>query len=98
MPGGPKEIRKQLDRNKLSLGLFGVNCSGGLAVTTVFLTRYATSMNMKNAIGTFFTGYAISAFIFRVSTRHWSRTYDRQRMILIGLAGHALGHCLLPLV
>jgi len=35
MPGGPKEIRKQLDRNKLSLGLFGVNCSGGLAVTTV---------------------------------------------------------------
>ena len=35
MTGGPKQIRKQLDRNKLSLGLFGVNCSGGLAVTTV---------------------------------------------------------------
>ena len=27
--------RKQLDRNKLSLGLFGMNCSGGLAVTTI---------------------------------------------------------------
>jgi alkanesulfonate monooxygenase SsuD/methylene tetrahydromethanopterin reductase-like flavin-dependent oxidoreductase (luciferase family) len=27
--------RNQLDRNKLSLGLFGVNCSGGLAITTV---------------------------------------------------------------
>jgi MFS family permease len=70
----------------------------GLSVTTVFLTRYATSMQMKNAIGTFFTGYAISAFICRVSTRHWSRTYGRHRMILIGLSGHALGHCLLPLV
>jgi len=70
----------------------------GLAVTTVFLTRYATSMNMKNAVGTFFTGYAISAFICRVSTRHWSRTYGRHRMILLGLAGHALGHSLLPLV
>ena len=35
MPGGTEQPRKQLDRNKLSLGLFGVNCSGGLAVTTV---------------------------------------------------------------
>ncbi len=26
---------RKLDRNKLSLGLFGANCSGGLAVTTV---------------------------------------------------------------
>jgi len=29
------EPRNQLDRNKLSLGLFGVNFSGGLAITTV---------------------------------------------------------------
>ena len=78
--------------------LVAVMMGVGLTVTTVFLTRYATSMNMKNAVGTFFTGYAISAFIVRVSTRHWSRTYGRHRMILIGLAGHALGHCLLPLV
>ena len=35
MRGSPTESRKQLDRHKLSLGLFGVNCSGGLAVTTV---------------------------------------------------------------
>ena len=26
---------RKLDRNKLSLGLFGCNCSGGLAITTV---------------------------------------------------------------
>ena len=25
---------RKLDRNKLSLGLFGANCSGGLAMTT----------------------------------------------------------------
>ncbi len=35
MTGSPMESRNQLDRNKLSLGLFGANCSGGLAVTTV---------------------------------------------------------------
>lgn len=69
-----------------------------LAVTTVFLTRYATSMGFHNAVGTFFTGYALSAFIIRVSTRHWSRTVGRHRMILLGLLGHASGHCLLPLV
>ena len=27
--------RNQLDCNRLNLGLFGANCSGGLAVTTV---------------------------------------------------------------
>ena len=35
MTGSPAESRKHLGHNKLSLGLFGVNCSGGLAVTTV---------------------------------------------------------------
>ena len=35
MSGDPKQPRTQFDRNKLSLGLFGMNCSGGLAVTTV---------------------------------------------------------------
>ncbi len=29
------QCRDQLGRNKLSLGLFGANCSGGLAITTV---------------------------------------------------------------
>ncbi len=35
MPGSPMKSRNLLDRNKLGLGLFGANCSGGLAVTTV---------------------------------------------------------------
>ena len=35
MGGSSNEARDQLNRNKLSLGLFGMNCSGGLAVTTV---------------------------------------------------------------
>ena len=30
-----RQSRGQLDQNKLNLGLFGANCSGGLAVTTV---------------------------------------------------------------
>ena len=35
MAVAPTESRKQLDHNQLNLGLFGANCSGGLAVTTV---------------------------------------------------------------
>ncbi|GIT42804.1 MAG: hypothetical protein Ct9H300mP11_07400 [Chloroflexota bacterium] len=35
MVGAPTESRKQLGHNQLNLGLFGANCSGGLAVTTV---------------------------------------------------------------
>jgi len=35
MPTSTDQTRDQLHRNKLSLGLFGMNCSGGLAVTTV---------------------------------------------------------------
>ncbi len=35
MTASQAESRKHLGHNKLSLGLFGVNCSGGLAVTTV---------------------------------------------------------------
>lgn len=66
----------------------------GLAVTTVFLTRMATARNI-NGIGTFFTGYALSALIIRVMTRNWSRTLGRRRMILLGLCGHTCGHLLL---
>lgn len=66
----------------------------GIAVTTVFLTRFATEQNL-NGIGTFFTVYATSAFLFRVSAQRWSQTVGRHRMVLMGLTGHAVGHCLL---
>eukprot|EP00913_Durusdinium_trenchii_P022849 g21453.t1 len=69
-----------------------------LTVTTVFLTRFATHLGLKNGVGTFFTGYALFAFIFRLSTRNWSYSIGRHRMILLGLAGHGLGHALLPMV
>lgn len=67
-----------------------------LTVTTVFLTRYATFLGLTNAVGTFFTGYAVSAFVFRLSTRNWSHTLGRHRMILLGLCGHATAHLILP--
>lgn len=66
----------------------------GFAVTTVFLTRYATSLGLKG-IGTFFTAYAITAFTVRVTTRSWSRIYGRYRLIMIGLFGHFAGFTLL---
>jgi MFS family permease len=69
-----------------------------LTVTTVFLTRFATHLGMKNAVGTFFTGYALFAFFFRISTRNWSYSIGRHRMILLGLSGHAVGHALIPFV
>lgn len=68
-----------------------------LTVTTVFLTRFATHLGLQNGVGTFFTGYALFAFIFRLSTRNWSYSIGRHRMILLGLAGHGIGHALLPL-
>ena len=66
-----------------------------LAVTTVFLTRFATHHGMSG-IGPFFMGYAISAFIFRIASRGWSRTIGRHRMILMGLVGHTAAMFMLP--
>ncbi|MEX0700816.1 MAG: MFS transporter [Planctomycetales bacterium] len=76
----------------------------GVAFTvySVFLTRFVTSREAEghavHGIGTFFTGYAVSAFVFRLMTRNWSRTMGRHRMVLIGLGGHALACFGLPLV
>jgi MFS family permease len=69
-----------------------------LTVTTVFLTRYATTLGLVNGVGTFFTGYAVMAFLFRVQTATWTRTIGRHRMIWLGLAGHCFGHGVLPFV
>ncbi len=69
----------------------------GFAVTTVFLTRFATARNLSG-IGVYFTGYAISAFTFRVAARNWSTTIGPHRMILMGLTGHCIGLTLLPFV
>ena len=67
------------------------------AVTTVFLTRYATTEGL-GGISTFFTGYAGSAFLVRLLTRAWSSRFGRHRLIVAGLSGHVLGLTLLPTV
>ncbi|GIX03351.1 MAG: hypothetical protein KatS3mg113_0357 [Planctomycetaceae bacterium] len=66
----------------------------GVTVTTVFLTRFATSRHI-DSIGIFFTGYALSAFSFRMLAARWSRTIGRHWMLVRGLLGHTLGHLLL---
>lgn len=66
----------------------------GVTVTTVFLTRFATSQSI-DGIGIFFTGYALSAFGFRILAARWSRTIGRHWMLVRGLMGHATGHFLL---
>lgn len=67
------------------------------AVTTVFLTRFATHRHLSG-IGPFFAAYAGSAFTFRIVARGWSRTIGRHRMILLGLAGHTVAMLLFPFV
>jgi MFS family permease len=69
----------------------------GFTVTTVFLTRYATEQKL-GGIGTFFAGYAASAFVFRWISRTWSQSIGRHRMLLIGLAAHTAGYVLLTRV
>ena len=77
--------------------LVGMAMGLGFAVTTVFLTRFATDRGLTG-IGPFFVGYAISAFTFRILTRRWSAWVGRHRMIQFGLAGQFVGLCALPLV
>ncbi|QDU80327.1 major facilitator superfamily transporter [Polystyrenella longa] len=76
-----------------------VSFTMGVCFTSIslFLTRYATELGLKG-IGTYFTSYAISALIFRMASRDWSRTMGRHRMVLFGLAAHAVGYALLPLL
>ena len=64
-------------------------------VVSVFLTRFVTQRGL-GGIGTFFAGYAISAFLIRILTRRWGETVGRNKMITFGLMGHAIGHLILP--
>jgi MFS family permease len=66
----------------------------GLASTTVFLTRMTTGREL-GGIGTFFLGYCISAFIFRVAAAGWAKILGRYRLVVMGLSGHAAGHFIL---
>jgi MFS family permease len=67
------------------------------SVTTVFLTRYATELGLRG-VRTFFSAYAISAFSMRIAACTWSRSVGRHRLIVYGLAGHAVGQLALTSV
>ncbi|MBC8116675.1 MAG: MFS transporter, partial [Candidatus Saccharimonas sp.] len=69
----------------------------GVTATQTFLTRYATAHHIRE-IGVFFTGYAISAFVFRLLVSNWSRTIGRHWMLVRGLLGHVVGHAMLAFV
>lgn len=69
----------------------------GVTATQTFLTRFATQQHIEG-IGLFFTGYAISAFFFRLLVQNWSRTIGRHWMLVRGLIGHTIGHLLLAFV
>ncbi|WP_373651802.1 MFS transporter [Schlesneria sp. DSM 10557] len=69
----------------------------GVTATQTFLTRFATSQHIEG-IGFFFTGYAISAFVFRLLVQNWSQTIGRHWMLVRGLIGHTVGHFLLAFV
>jgi MFS family permease len=77
-----------------SVVLVALLMGSGIAVTTVFFTRFATSQGI-DGIGTFFTGYAISAFCFRIAAQNWGHTIGRHWMLVRGLLGHAVGHLML---
>lgn len=64
-------------------------------VVSVFLTRFVTQREL-GGLGTFFAGYATSAFCIRILTRRWGETVGRNKMITMGLMGHAIGHLILP--
>lgn len=66
----------------------------GVTATQTFLTRFATKQEFEG-IGAFFTGYAISAFVFRLLVQNWSQTIGRHWMLVRGLIGHVCGHALL---
>lgn len=74
--------------------LVGMMIGVSLMVTTVFLTRMATHRHL-GGISLFFFGYCGSAFTFRVASSSWSRVVGRRWLVLLGLAGHALGHLFL---
>ena len=63
------------------------------AVTTVFLTRFATAMNLRG-IALFFLPYSLTAFGCRWLLRDWGTSFGRHKMVLWGLAGLTAGQFL----
>ena len=93
----PNAIRLMLRFWPGTVVLAAMTMGLGVTATQTFLTRFATSQKIEG-IGLFFTGYAISAFVFRLLVQNWSRTIGRHWMLVRGLIGHTLGHFMLAQV
>ncbi len=66
-------------------------------IPSVFLTRFSTHREL-GGISFYWTCYAITAFLVRVSSRRLSQTLGRHRMILLGIAGYSVGLSIVPSV
>jgi MFS family permease len=96
-PRSPIALRLMLRFWPGTVVLAAMTMGLGVTATQTFLTRFATSRNIEG-IGLFFTGYAVSAFVFRLLVQNWSRTIGRHWMLVRGLIGHTVGHFLLATV
>jgi MFS family permease len=70
--------------------LMGIMMGMGLAFPGIFVRGLASELGIAG-IGTFFTGYAISAFSSRVMTKSFPDYYGERAMILAGMASLILG-------
>jgi MFS family permease len=77
--------------------LVAIMMGTGITVITVFLTRFATDLQLSG-IRTFFLAYSLSALMFRVPSTRWAHTIGRHRLILLGLAGNCIGQAMLAFV
>jgi MFS family permease len=71
--------------------LVAVAMGAGFVVTTLFLTRFATAMDLRG-IALFFLPYSLTAFGCRWVFRDWGSSFGRHKMVLWGLGGMTLGH------
>jgi MFS family permease len=95
-PASPMALRLMIRHWPGTVVLAAMTMGLGVTATQTFLTRFATSHKIEG-IGLFFTGYAISAFVFRLLVQNWSRTIGRHWMLFRGLLGHTVGHFLLAM-
>lgn len=65
--------------------IMGVTMGFGIGLATTFLRPFAASLNIAG-IGTFFSVYAVTAFITRMSIRRLPERIGIRNMVLVGVA------------
>ena len=69
----------------------------GFCCTSTFLTRFVTEQGFAS-IGSFFIGYAITAFSVRMVSRTWPARFGRHALIIAGCVSQAIGFSLFAIV